>query len=1540
MFNVGSTRCWGDGGLRNAAEDLSAATRSAWAKSDPDSGQSLSLIRHLADSAAIAEHLWDQWLPDHVKSLIAEGLPEGLVDGRTLAVWLAGTHDIGKLTPAFACQCEPLAQAMRECGLDMPTRTQFGDDRRVAPHGLAGQVLLREWLMERHGWSGRSADAFTVIAGGHHGVPPSYSQLHDLDAYPELLRTPGASEGIWKSSQHELLDACAVMTGASSRLAHWRGLRLSQQAQVLLTGLVIVADWIASNTDLFPYPALGTGEAAIDPGKRVELAWRGLELPAPWAPKYLMPGMQGLLASRFGLPADAQLRPVQQMAVQLASANAAPGLLVIEAPMGEGKTEAALLAAEILAARSGAGGVFLALPTQATSNAMFARVVNWLRQVPREGVASVHLAHGKAALDDAFASFLRAAPRLTSIDADGYAGEANVRRDRRAGSADMVAHQWLRGRKKGILSPFVVGTIDQLLFTGLKSRHLALRHLAVAGKVVVIDEVHAYDAYMSVYLERVLSWLGAYRVPVVLLSATLPADRRQALVEAYGGITSEALRDAREAYPVLTAVTIGAPAQAVGTEPAEGRRVDVNVEAFDDDLGRLADRLEAELVDGGCALIIRNTVGRVLQTAQQLRERFGAGQVTVAHSRFIDLDRARKDADLLARFGHDGARPRRHIVVASQVAEQSLDIDFDLLVTDLAPIDLVLQRMGRVHRHHRGGPEQSERPPSLRTARCLVTGVDWAGIPSAPIAGSVAVYGLHPLLRSLAVLQPYLTGSALTLPGDINPLVQCAYAQSFVAPTGWGEAMDAAQAEHMAHIVQQREGAMAFCLDEVRGPGRSLIGWIDGGVGDADDTRAGRAQVRDSPETIEVLVVQRGSDGVLRTLPWLDRGRGGLELPTEAVPPPRAARAAAASALRLPGLFAKPWMFDRVLRELEREYHEAWQAKESSWLQGELLLVLDEECRTVLAGYELSYNPDDGLEMVMPGEPHAAVVRDKEASDDKTASFDLTSAPWLPVLYADGMQGVLSLRDVFAQSNLIRRLVGDLPTQDFALLRLLLAVLYDAVDGPRDGQDWEDLWTSDDPFAAVPAYLDSHRERFDLLHPATPFYQVPGLQTAKGEVGPLNKIVADVPDGDPFLTMRMPGVEQLSFAEAARWLVHTQAFDTSGIKSGVVGDPKAVNGKRYPQGVAWLGNLGGVFAEGDTLRQTLLLNLIPADTTNLQVTSAQDVPAWRGTNGRAGSDHADAEPRVPAGLRDLYTWQSRRIRLEYDTRGVTGAVLTYGDELTAHNKHGVEPMTGWRRSKPQEKKLGLSTVYMPQQHDPTRAAWRGIESLLAGSAGSGSSQTGEPASHYRPKIVDWLGELAHHGNLPSRGLIRVRTSGAVYGTQQSIIDEVVSDELTMAVVLLHEDDPRFGKAAVTAVKDADSAVAALGDLASDLARAAGLDPEPERVTARDRAFGALDGPYRRWLLDLGNSTDPAAMRAVWQGRVYDIIAVQGQMLLDSAGSAAAQGRMVKTTRGERWMDDSLADLYFKGRIAKALSSRLGKKPTDPGEPVGIQEDPA
>lgn len=966
--------------LSGLRAELSTPARKVWAKYERSSDGWLPLWQHMADSGAVAGRLWDRWLPRQVRRLVAESMPGGEADARRLAVWLAATHDIGKATPAFACQVEGLADTMRANGLAMSSQRRMGHDRKVAPHGLAGQQLLCEWLRQRHGWETSECMQFAVVVGGHHGVPPTDEGVYRLTEFPELLRTPGSSEALWRSVQEELLEACARATGAYERFGVWREVLLPQPVQALLSGLVIVADWIASNPDLFPY---FPETESRSPEQRLEAAWQGLALPEPWRAEAPSGSVAELFAERFSLPPGARVRPVQEAAVTLARSMPQPGLLVIEAPMGEGKTEAALAAAEVFAARSGAGGCFFALPTMATGNAMFRRLLDWLERLPDEvaerGSHAVFLAHSKSALNPRYTKLMHGTSKPVAIDLDGPVDSWRHREDSRTDSAELVAHHWLRGRKKGMLSSFVAGTVDQLLFGALKSRHLALRHLALAGKVVVVDEAHAYDTYMSAYLDRALSWMGAYGVPVVVLSATLPAARRAELARAYAGeeVPESAFAEVREAtgYPLLTAVCPGGE-PVLSTPEASGRGTEVHLEQLTDEPEILADRLAAELTDGGCALVVRNTVDRVMATAADLRDRFGPEAVTVAHSRFVDLHRAEKDADLLTRFGPPeecaGRRPKQaHIVVASQVVEQSLDVDFDLLVTDLAPVDLMLQRMGRLHRHRRG-TGQSERPPGLRTARCLVTGVDWSAEPTGPpepARGSGTIYGTYPLLRSLAVLLPHLGPEAapVRLPSDISPLVQAAYGERQLEPHSWQDVVAGARAKHDALRGEQHRKADNFRLEDVEEPGSSLLGWLDAGVGDADDTRAGRQQVRDTPESVEVLVIQRTADGELRTLPDLtedDHGpRAGLPLPVDAVPTARLAQIVASCGLRLPYQFSFPKVADQAIEELEERCVREWQNKECHWLAGQLILELDEECQCRLAGFELRYTPSDGLEV-------------------------------------------------------------------------------------------------------------------------------------------------------------------------------------------------------------------------------------------------------------------------------------------------------------------------------------------------------------------------------------------------------------------------------------------------------------------------------------------------------------------------------------------------------------------------------------------------
>ncbi len=638
--------------------------------------------------------------------------------------------------------------------------------------------------------------------------------------------------------------------------------------------------------------------------------WIGLRCLPPWQPAEMPDSVDGLFAVRFRLPAGAVPRPVQRAAYEVAESMTEPGLVIIEAPMGEGKTEAALAAAEIMSRRWGAGGLQVALPTQATSDAMFDRVIHWLDTMGENDqmVGAVTLSHGKARLNRLFQGLLRSG-RMAEIGCD-----EDFEVDRRHDPEHtVVAHSWLSGRKKSQLANFVIGTIDQVLFTALKSRHLMLRHLAVAGKVVLLDEVHAYDVFMNSYLLRVLTWLGAYRVPVIALSATLPPERRQALVEAYqrGWRANRSLNatgnsgqlTGNSAYPVIT-WTAGENVKTRDVAPSS-RKNNVSIDALGggaiDDLQALTALLQDALSDGGCAVIVRNTVRRVLRTADFLEQHFPR-EVTVAHSRFIAADRLRNDDDLLNRFGPPGPsvnRPFRHVVVASQVVEQSLDVDFDLLVTDLAPVDLVLQRMGRLHRHMRGDG-QSHRPEKVRSARTYVVGADFTREPPQlePDA-SRYVYRAYPLLCAAAVLLSRF-GSSIQLPDDIPLLVAEAYGQAVDAPDSWQAALAEARARWQEESGRRIENARNFQISDPARAGTAILGWVSGSVGDTDDDSQGQGQVRDGAPSIEAILVQGSNSDHWSTPAWLSDGQANLPVRRDQTPSDDVASVLVSCTLRLP----------------------------------------------------------------------------------------------------------------------------------------------------------------------------------------------------------------------------------------------------------------------------------------------------------------------------------------------------------------------------------------------------------------------------------------------------------------------------------------------------------------------------------------------------------------------------------------------------------------------------------------------------------------
>jgi CRISPR system Cascade subunit CasA len=409
----------------------------------------------------------------------------------------------------------------------------------------------------------------------------------------------------------------------------------------------------------------------------------------------------------------------------------------------------------------------------------------------------------------------------------------------------------------------------------------------------------------------------------------------------------------------------------------------------------------------------------------------------------------------------------------------------------------------------------------------------------------------------------------------------------------------------------------------------------------------------------------------------------------------------------------------------------------------------------------------------------------------------------------------------------------------------------------------------------------------------------------------LDRLIADVPTGEPFFTTRLKaGVERISPAEAARWVVHCQAFDPSGIKSGAVGDPRVKNGKGYPIGTGWAGSLGGVFVEGRTLRETLLLNLLPA--AHLR-SDDRDLPVWE----RPPQTGCEEVPggREPYGPLDLYTWQSRRIRLVGDGDAVTGVIVANGDQLRPQNRHDLEPLSVWRRSQAQEKALKRPLVYMPREHDPERAIWRGLAALLPAAT---PVQGRGPADALAPAVLGWIGQAHYRGDLAADQHVRARAIGMCYGSQQATTIEIVDDAMDMAVALLAERHRELAAAAVTAVEHADAGAAALGNLAANLAEAAGGDGAGPKDRGREQAYAALDAPFRHWLAGLDPRSDPREALEAWHKTAHRILLDLGRELVDRAGPAAWVGRLIGPEGRRRHVSTPEADIWFRRQIRRAF----------------------
>jgi CRISPR-associated endonuclease/helicase Cas3 len=801
-------------GQRLGYGSLPNNTRALWAKSGDNGGHGL--LAHLLDVAAVAETIL-RFEPEATRRMVGEAF--GLLADES-ARWVAalvGLHDFGKATPGFQNKWADGAQRVADQGMPFDAKAlKYGN------HSLSTAALLTPELERLTGTAYLWCLHVVQAIAAHHGY---HFLAEELDS--GRPRHEGAQ---WPEARGEILRAYwATLAPAGQPRAE----ALTLPVVNWLAGLTSAADWIASNPEWFALgercgdlaayyqDAQGLAEAAL-----LRIGWNR-HRPLLGEPA----GVEQLLA-RIVQRSGVQPRPLQQGGDELLMAASGPALLLVEAPMGEGKTELAFLAHLRLQAANQHRGLFVALPTQATGNALFRRAETFLRAFA-PGALDLQLVHCGAAMSEDLAA-------LRDIDHSQH--------------ETLSASEWFGQRRRPLLSPYGVGMVDQALYAVLNVKHHFVRMWGLSNRVVVLDEVHAYDTYTSGLIATLLRWLKALRCSVVLMSATLPRARCCELLAAWGVDDPPPA----SAYPRLVlADDRGARGMHVAARPL----APIELRGVGSEIESLAEAALASLTGGGCGAVIVNTVARAQGLFLAMKKRLALADVNGAtlllfHAQFPADERSELEKRVLSLFGPAGDRPQRALLVATQVVEQSLDIDFDFMLSDLAPVDLLLQRAGRLHRHVRSRP-------SAHAEACLqVAGLLPGPLPDLKKTAWGFVYEPYILGRTWALL---LQETTLHLPQDIDRLVQAVYDTDQELPAALEETARAfiegeSFGAHMAKVQQERMRAFNVAIDPAHEPHTAYDSKPRGheedeiGLGLKNVTRLGR-------ESITLVPVQLGGDG-------------------------------------------------------------------------------------------------------------------------------------------------------------------------------------------------------------------------------------------------------------------------------------------------------------------------------------------------------------------------------------------------------------------------------------------------------------------------------------------------------------------------------------------------------------------------------------------------------------------------------------------------------------------------------------------------------
>lgn len=680
-----------------------------WAKTNPYKP----LLCHMIDAGCCAGAYLNTPALASVRSFLSEQWDIPQDQAIQFVSYLTALHDIGKATPQFQMQSEEQLARLRKT--DVASILPDVQLPHVRHEFLSRSIANRIW--KGRGESRKLYDAYSCVLSLHH-------QRQDRSD----RRKPPVHEG-WHLIQDEIEEIVREVFHAPDKLPKPKQM---DATGMLLTGILVLCDWVASSGPFDMLPEIFGGDYFSESCGVAEKTMREYGL-VENHPVGEMDSFQSMW------PGIKKLRDIQKKAESI---DPSALLTIIEAPMGEGKTEAALYCAERSAFIAGKRGVYVALPTQATSNQMYGRINDMLESV-NGGYA--RLMHGTAFLmKDEHRSF-------QSVDA-------------------CEAEKWLGSSRMGMLDENGVGTVDQAMGAVLLARFGMLRLLGLSNKALIIDELHAYDAYMSEIIESLLRWCRALKIPVVLLSATLQNSQRIRYLSCYAD--KSCLPELSESYPLITQVKKDGSVVQIDAKASMITDYHFSAVPFGQDDKEIARFASEKVSCGGCYCIIVNTVKRAQGIYRELVQLNDPDvECLLFHARFPLGRREEIEKECLFKFGRgiEAQRPGKAILVATQVVEQSLDIDFDGMISEVAPIDLLLQRAGRVHRHReRVRPKGLEEP----VIHVILPDSGMTDNPEKRYGSSGFVYDPFLLFNTERLLEE---GKTVRVPADVRSVIAEVY---------------------------------------------------------------------------------------------------------------------------------------------------------------------------------------------------------------------------------------------------------------------------------------------------------------------------------------------------------------------------------------------------------------------------------------------------------------------------------------------------------------------------------------------------------------------------------------------------------------------------------------------------------------------------------------------------------------------------------------------------------------------------------------------